>query len=305
MILLCGPLSDPVLCYFAAYLSTKGVDFLLLDQRHFSREVQLSYVLMETSVKGFFDYGQWHVDLGKISGVLVRWETEEDIIPQFGISKEQLRVASSRLYQHLAILLDTLPCVVANRPSAILSNRSKPYQLGLIREWGFDIPSTLVTNNPLEAEKFYRDHGGNVIVKSLGRTRSIVRKLSENDLPRLSLITICPIQLQEFIYGTNIRVHVMGEKIFATEIATNAVDYRYTGELGFHCNMSSIELPREVAKRCIGLTRSLGLHFAGIDLYRLSNGQWGCFEVNTSPAFTWFEAQTRQPLCLTLASQLG
>ena len=59
--------------------------------------------------------------------------------------------------------------------------------------------------------------------------RSIVREFRPEDESRLGMLAHLPTQFQAFIEGTNIRVHVVGNEVFATEIECDAVDYRYGG----------------------------------------------------------------------------
>jgi len=49
----------------------------------------------------------------------------------------------------------------------------------------------------------------------------------------------------------------------------------------------------------------MGLGFAGIDLRRTPDGELICFEVNPSPAFSYYEAQTGQPIAEALAAYLA
>ncbi|MGD9852191.1 MAG: hypothetical protein AB7T38_13075 [Nitrospirales bacterium] len=42
------------------------------------------------------------------------------------------------------------------------------------------------------------------------------------------------------------------------------------------------------------MAKGLGLCLAGIDLRRTVDGHYYCFEVNISPAFTFYEHQTGQ-----------
>ena len=60
----------------------------------------------------------------------------------------------------------------------------------------------------------------------------------------------------------------------------------------------------EVAERCVALTADLGLEFAGIDLKITPDGEVYCFEVNPSPAYTYFSGQTKQPIPEALARHL-
>ena len=47
------------------------------------------------------------------------------------------------------------------------------------------------------------------------------------------------------------------------------------------------------------------LSVAGIDLRKTPEGEWVCFEVNTSPAFTYYEEATHQPIARAIARLLA
>jgi len=49
-------------------------------------------------------------------------------------------------------------------------------------------------------------------------------------LARLHLLRHSPAQFQAFIPGDNVRVHTVGDQLFATRIHSEAVDYRYAGQ---------------------------------------------------------------------------
>ena len=107
---------------------------------------------------------------------------------------------SSMLWHHGLALEDALrawveiaPSRIVNRPSAMSSNGSKPYQAALIQAAGFDVPDTLVTTDPLAALAF-RDRHGSIIYKSISSVRSIVSRLDEERLDRLADIGNCPTQ---------------------------------------------------------------------------------------------------------------
>jgi glutathione synthase/RimK-type ligase-like ATP-grasp enzyme len=135
-----------------------------------------------------------------------------------------------------------------------------------------------------------------VIYKSISYQRSIVRMLTSADLDRLDSVRSCPTQFQEHVPGIDVRVHLVGDRLFATEVLTTAVDYRYAGRDGASVHMRDIPLPDDVARSCRSLGDELGLSVAGIDLRRSPDGRWYCFEANPSPAFTSYQAFTRQPI---------
>ena len=114
--------------------------------------------------------------------------------------------------------VEGLPVLVVNRRQPSCTNMSKPYQQQLIAQYGFEVPRTLVTMVPEEARTFYDECHGRVIYKSISADRSIVRPLMPDDFPRLEQIRYCPVQLQEMIPGADLRIHTVGERLFATEV---------------------------------------------------------------------------------------
>jgi hypothetical protein len=187
------------------------------------------------------------------------------------------------------------PARVVNRPTAMASNNSKPYQARLLQAAGFRTPATLLTTDPTAARRFVRRHGA-VIYKSISGVRSVVRRLGPGELDRLEEVTWCPTQFQEFIAGRDYRVHVVGSEVIATAVTSECDDYRYGP-----ARMAPAELPDEVAAACRRLASGLRLAVCGIDLRRTEDGQWFCFEANPSPAFSCFEAATGQPIAACIA----
>jgi glutathione synthase/RimK-type ligase-like ATP-grasp enzyme len=208
------------------------------------------------------------------------------------------------LHEALVRWCDVAPGRVVNRAAAQSSNSSKPYQAQLIAAHGFDVPETLVTNDPEAVHEFRRRHG-RVIYKSISGVRSVVRLLDDDDLRRLDRIRWCPVQFQEFVEGENVRVHVVGARVFATRVVSEATDYRYaTDQVGRPAELRAHALDDELAARCVALARGLGLPFAGIDLKRAPDGRTVCFEVNPSPGFSYYEANTGQPIAAAVAEYL-
>ena len=200
-------------------------------------------------------------------------------------------------------LLEDLPCPVVNRVAGGMSNNSKPYQSLLIRRAGLQVPATLVTSDPDAVRAFVAQHG-DVIYKSASGIRSIVRRLGPDQLARLDLVRDGPAQFQAFVPGRNVRVHTVGDAVFATRIETEAVDYRYAVHDGLGVAMEATVLPAAVEEACLRAARDLDLLFAGIDLKETPDGEYVCFEVNPCPGFTYYERHTGQPISAALADLL-
>lgn len=179
--------------------------------------------------------------------------------------------------------LDHTDALVVNRPAAARTNNSKPLQAQLIASH-FACPRTLITTDIDEVRGFLDFHG-RVIYKSMSGTRSIVATLRPDD-PRLYRPLQTPLQVQEWVPGPDLRIHVVGRQAFTCRIDSAAVDYRYAGDAG--ADMSEVTEP-DVAQRAVELVHTLGMVVGGIDLRRRPDGEWVCFEVNPSPAFTAFD----------------
>jgi glutathione synthase/RimK-type ligase-like ATP-grasp enzyme len=123
-------------------------------------------------------------------------------------------------------------------------------------------------------------------------------------LTRLPLLRQGSAQFQRYVPGDNVRVHVVGERVFATRVKSEAVDYRYAQQEGQSCQMSEEVLTPEIEEACIRVTRRMDLMFAGIDLKITPQGETFCFEVNPSPGFSFYELGTGQPISAALADLL-
>jgi glutathione synthase/RimK-type ligase-like ATP-grasp enzyme len=223
----------------------------------------------------------------------------------------QTRGRDDRAWQHAMIIENRLlswtevtKCLVVNRPCAMSSNNSKPYQAEIIRASGFATPETLITTDADAVTEFWRAHR-EVVYKSISGIRSIVRRLDhEVHHARLPNVANCPTQFQRYIHGNDWRVHVVGEQVFACEIISKADDYRYAAQQGFPVEIKARRLDEELMARCVALTKKCQLIVAGLDLRRTPEGEWYCFEVNPAPGFTYYQAATGQPIDEAIANVL-
>ena len=148
--------------------------------------------------------------------------------------------------------------------------------------------------------------GGDVIYKSISGVRSIVRRAVQQDLARLDQIRWCPTQFQRHVAGTDIRVHVVGDAALAASISSAATDYRYAAlETGVGPVIEACELEPHIELLCLRLAETLRLPLAGIDLRRTPEGRYVCFEVNPSPAFSYYEGHARLPIANRIARYLA
>ena len=305
MILLCGIPSESPIARVAEALRRMRALVVMFNQREFER-MRLEFTVNRGGTTGTLEIGTAIYRLEDFQGVYVRL-MDERFLPEL---KDQppdspLRSYARSVHEALSLWIEVAEARVVNRHSAMASNNSKPFQAQLIRRYGFEVPETLVTNDPEAALAFERQFG-RMIFKSISGVRSIVRTFEEKDRERLGLIRWCPTQFQEFVEGRDVRVHVVGTKIFATRVLSDATDYRYAQQqVGEAAELEAFDLPDGIAERCVAMASGLGLPFAGIDLRFHPDGRVYCFEVNPSPGFSYYEAHTGQPISDAVAGYLS
>lgn len=304
MILLCGIGSESPLRMVRDALDQLRLPYVFFNQRRFA-ETDFVYKISDGHLAGTLTIDHQVFNLARFSGVYTRLMDDRALPELKNLAPDAtLRTKCRRLHDAIFQWIEITPARVVNRAAAMGSNGSKPFQAQLIARHGFSVPNTLITNN-LEAVREFSALHKQVIYKSISSVRSIVQELKPEDFLRLGQIRWCPTQFQKFVEGTNVRVHVVGERVFATAVETEATDYRYAHRQGGAADLRAIDLDDELADRCVRLAASLGLAFAGIDLKITPEDEIFCFEVNPSPGFSYFEANTGQPIAVAVAEYLA
>ena len=299
MIVVVGSRSEPPVERVVAEANTLGVDVVLLEEEaaadwNFTLDAGPDGIRARATTRG------GEVDLAEATGLYLRLTG-----PRVAGGRPD-PVVQARHRAALTLVMawaDVAPLRVANRPTEMGSNSSKPYQTALVRACGLSVPDTLVTSDP-QAVRAFKVHHGRAIYKSTSGVRSIVRELTEPRMADLDRVRYLPTQFQQLLEGTNVRVHVIGSEVFPVEIDATTVDYRYSdGSDG--AVMRAAELPHDVREACLLISRELRLPLAGIDLFRDLENRWWCFEVNPSPAYSCFEEPTGLPMARALATWLA
>lgn len=282
-------------------LERQGLATFLVDQRDVAEtEIELT---IGAEVGGRVRTRGEEVDLRTVTAAYVR-PCDSRLLPDVARAgpASPLWLHATTLAETLSTWIELTDALVVNRFSSMGSNGSKPYQLDLIRRHGFAVPDTLVTTDAGAVRDFLGLHG-EVIYKSVSSVRSIVSRLGPEQLGRLDDVASCPTQFQQYVPGTDHRVHVVGAEIFPCEIVCAATDYRYPGDESVE--LRACRLPPEVEERCFRLAAAMDLPVAGIDLRRTPEGEWFCLEVNPSPAYSYYQAHAGLPISAAIARLLA
>lgn len=306
MILVAGIPSETPCRLIIEAAEAEGAPLVVLHQRE-SGGSAITLDIRGGQVTGSLRLRETDWPLDAFTGIFVRLMDPQDL-PELGQgrwkSDPELVDRVEAFHETLYEWLELTPALVMNRVSRMASNMSKPYQAQLIRKVGLLTPPSLVTNNADEVRDFQRIHG-KVIFKSVSSIRSVVKILEGPKMAQLNQVRHLPTQFQALIAGVDLRVHVVGEEVFATEIKSGAIDYRYAGREDLDVEMVPITLPAEIEDRCRRLSNYLELPLAGIDLRRTPEEEYYCFEVNPQPGYSYYQENTGQDIARAIVRHLG
>jgi glutathione synthase/RimK-type ligase-like ATP-grasp enzyme len=207
-------------------------------------------------------------------------------------------------------MLDALPCTWVNPREADSMAHHKPYQWAVARALGLRLPRTLVTNKPDEARAFIQSIGvGKVVFKAFLASTAAWREtrlVEESDLAQLDLVKYSPVIFQEFIEGVDLRITIVGDKVFAGEI--DARKTRYPVDMRMVVGESTVrpvQLERRVEERLLQLQRRLQLVYGAIDMRRTEAGEYYFLEVNPAGQWQFVERYTGLPITRAMADYLA
>ena len=302
MILLCGIPSEPPLRLAIEAAERLGVDHRVVNQRA-AAQTDIAGAVRAGRVTGRLWLAGEEIDLARVDGVYLRM-TEPTLLPESRwapVVDPDGPARAAALTQLVADWCETTERRVANRLSSMASNTSKPYQARLIRARGLPVPETLVTSDPAAVREFAA-RVGRVVYKSTSSLRSVVHELDVGHAD-LGKVRHLPTQFQALVVGLNVRVHVVGDAVFACAVRADTVDYRYPGPAG--ADMEVVALPEGVAAACLAVAQALDLPLCGLDLIHGDDGTWWCLEANPSPAYSCFEEPTGLPIAAALVRWLA
>jgi len=186
-----------------------------------------------------------------------------------------------------------------NFPAYTYLAEIKAYQLSIASKYGFRIPKTRIGNNCNEFNSLMP----NIIAKSLD---TILLKEKHDCLFNYTTLTNrefideevfeVPFTVQEYLKNKiDIRVTVVGNSVIPVSITKDGKgideDWRIVNKNKLE--FSDIDLPKEIKKACLELTKDLKLNFAGIDLIQTPKGYF-FIEINPTGEWGWLVNKNRR-----------
>lgn len=203
-----------------------------------------------------------------------------------------------------------------NSPSAIIAAENKSWQLATARECGLNVPETLITNDFELATQFVRSRRcvakplRMALVEHEGMEHVIfTTRLESLRSDKKGPLEASPVILQQEIPKRfDLRIVVVGESVFAAEIHSQSfdestVDWR-RGD-GRRLRHAIHGVPAAIAKRCVALTKSLGLRFSAIDMVLGTDEQYWFLEANPNGQWAWIESRTGLKIAGAIVDELA
>jgi glutathione synthase/RimK-type ligase-like ATP-grasp enzyme len=217
--------------------------------------------------------------------------------------------AESETAQAVNGMLDSLDCHWVNPRYSDEMAHHKPYQWTIAHKVGLKVPKTLVTNKPEAAEKFINEIGVEEVVYkaflAMHEAWRETRLIKKADINNIKLVKYAPVIFQEFIQGVDIRVTVVGNKIFAAEIDARKTSYPVDMRMALgESAIKPINLPNKLSSTILKFQQQLNLKYGAIDLKRTEDGEYHFLEVNPAGQWLFVEERAGLPISEAMADYL-
>lgn len=300
---------DPHVDIIARKLNEEGIPFIRFNTEDFPLKVSVSLLFDKDEREQILRFPQGRQIRGnQVKGVWYRRPADFQFPPEFSPAIHVFAEQESRAT--IMGLWELLDCIWVNHPERNRVAELKIKQLRVASEVGLEIPRTLITNNPEDAEMFFKKtaRSRGVIIKRLGggivldgnQGSAIYTSLvSEGDMRDIGRVRYTPALFQEYVpKDVELRITVVGDKVFPVEIHSQKshkarVDWRRDTLNLVH---KEHVLPREIEQKIINFVHRLGLKFGAIDMILTPDQRYIFLEINPNGQWGWVEDLTGLPI---------
>lgn len=222
------------------------------------------------------------------------------------VTPDQQDFAVTEAHSAFSGLWLTMKAFWINHPTRDEEAARKVHQLEVAQDIGFRIPETCITSDFERAREFIGIRGPEeTVYKAFSGTEQAWREtrlLKTEEMELLENVRYAPVIFQEYIPAhTDLRITVVGEKLFPAAIYSQETDYK----VDFRMNMGAarfkaVELPDEVEGLLREFMSRLGLVYGAIDMRLTPDGEYVFLEINPSGQWLFIEKRTGQPITETL-----
>ncbi|MEI4550938.1 MvdC/MvdD family ATP grasp protein [Pseudoalteromonas spongiae] len=283
--------------FFIVNLDRFPLDYRLTQE--FSHEI-VSTVLFDLS------NGE-SIDFNDVGVVWNRKPAPFSFSNREAMSAEQNLFATQETEHALFSALYLLECHWFNHPKYLRAALWKGEQLKRAQRLGFMIPDTIISNDPTQIRRFYKDHNKVVYkvlsdpflgfneweeedtaeVKSVPTTEVSAEMLEDSDS-----LNVIPNQFQEYIEKAfELRVIIIGDNVYCARIDSQSHPDTKIDCRNFNVDIpySNFKLPAEIENKCLRLTTSYQLMYSAIDLIVTPQNEYVFLENNPCGQYLFVE----------------
>ena len=263
------------------------------------------------------------VDLGRVKSVW--WRRPHRLVPPPNLSEQQTLFAEVELDHAFHGMLATLDCYWMSHPDSLRASRLKLEQLHRAQSLGFDVPRTIVTNDPETVRSFFEASSGKIVYKTLSSptlaaerlqhvtpdalpSMTMTTPITSRELERVASVRTVPCLFQEYVpKRAEYRVTVIGDTAVPVEIDSQSEpssvhDWRRARRVPLRL----ASLPTGLTERCLAFVRSYGLNYSALDLILTPDGRYVFLENNPNGQFHFIDQALPQArLVARIASTLA
>lgn len=287
----------------------KGANFFRLNLDEYPSEYKTHIELLNTSVNGSIKrVSNGHsTSIRDIHSVWLRKPGEFSFLSK-NLSKQELLFSRQETEHALFSLLYSLDCFWMSHPLSLRGSQWKGEQLQRAVSYGFKVPRSLITTDPLKVTEFYQQCPNGMIFKVMSNPflASDAVNTGEREADGLATTLITPEMLdeldsvrelpshfQEYIAKQyELRVTVIGKRVFAAKIHSQDDERTKTDFRDFSAEIlyEKADLSDELAQQCVDYVHSYGLNYGAIDLIVTPEDEVVFLENNPNGQF-WFIEQ--------------
>jgi hypothetical protein len=231
-----------------------------------------------------------------------------------GLKPADHSFVQSECQRALDALLTVSNAVWVNHPQRHARANAKPAQLHIARHVGLDIPPTIITNDPKQANDFVSTSQDATVYKAMSQALALdpgkalfTGLVTAREADSLDLIRISPGIFQRLVpKAYEIRATVVGSRIFSGRIDSQAnddtrIDWRHRP---YDVDSQPVDLPPHVCDGVLKMMEHFGLVYGAFDFIVTPDGRYVFLEVNPAGQYMWVETVTHLPITAALADAL-
>lgn len=296
--------------YVVAQLRKRGISYFRLNTEDLG-ELAVVALPDEARVSVYREGVDVQIDRDTLKAIYFRRGVfPREAVTEQHSAQEQLARAHWSVFMRSFMVFDS--CLWVNHPVATYRAEHKAIQLAVARSMGFEVPRTVITNDPAGINE--ASHGSRrLAIKGLdtvlawqdGYETFGYTTLVDADVARHAHLSSVPFIAQEALENKlDLRVTVAGQQVWCASVTYNGNpipgDWRlHNNGVGFR----QFELPQDIARKCWQLCQTLGLVFGAIDL-ALQDGKYYFLEINPTGEWGWLVDQAGLPIDEAIAEAL-